>query len=227
MRVLIVEDNADIAANIYDYLEAEGFRVEVAHDGLGGLYLAQTLELDLVVLDIMLPGMDGLTVCQTLRKRGFSTPILMLTARDTLPDKLEGFRMGTDDYLVKPFALPELSARLKALGNRGRYQNPQILHISDLTLNLGTMEVQRASKSLVLNNVCIQILRILMEASPNLVTRQTLIDKVWQDNPPGSDALRSHLYTLRQVVDKPFPTALIKTHRGLGYRLVVPDGPSS
>jgi len=226
LRVLVIEDNADIAANIHDFLEGEGIVVEGARDGIGGLYLAQTLSLDVVVLDLMLPGMDGFSVCQKLRETGYDTPILMLTARDTLPDKLKGFRMGTDDYLVKPFALPELLARLRALQQRGRLVRNQLLQLADLELNLGTMEVVRAGKKLILNKVCYQILRILMEASPNLVTREQLMDRVWGDQPPGSDSLRSHVYNLRQVVDKPFASALIKTHRGLGYRMVVPDAPS-
>jgi len=227
LRVLIVEDNADIAANIYDFLEAEGLQVDHACDGIGGLHLALTAPFDVLILDLMLPGMSGILVCEKLRAQGSQLPILMLTARDTLPDKLEGFRAGTDDYLVKPFALPELLARIKALAGRGRNAQPSFLQLADLELNLGTMVALRAGKVLQLNKVCFHLLRILLEASPNLVSREALVDKIWGNYPPGSDALRSHMYTLRQVVDKPFPHPLILTHRGMGYRMVAPDAPSS
>lgn len=223
MRVLIVEDNADIAANIYDFLEAEGFQVDHASDGIGGLHLALTQSFDVLVLDLMLPGMNGLLVCEKLRQQGSQLPILMLTARDTLPDKLEGFRVGTDDYLIKPFALPELLARIKALAIRGRSQQPQLMQLADLELCLGTMTAKRQGEALPLNRVAFNLLRLLMEASPNLVSREVMIEKIWGDHPPGSDALRSHMYNLRQVVDKPFKQALIITHRGMGYRLVDPN----
>lgn len=219
MRVLVIEDNADIAANILDFLEAEGMRADHAADGLGGLHLALTQTYDVLMLDIMLPGMDGLQVCEKLRQNGHQTPILMLTARDTLPDKLAGFRAGTDDYLVKPFDLPELVARLHALAGRGQRPNGQILKVGDLEMNLGTMHVTRGGQRLVLNHLCLRILQELMRGSPNLITREELTDRIWGDSPPGSDALRTHLYNLRQVVDKPFDTPLLHTVRSIGYRL--------
>ena len=222
MRVLVIEDHADIAANILDYLEAESFTCDRAPDGIGGHHLATNGDYDVIVLDLMLPGMDGLTLCRKLREQGNHTPILMLTARDTLPNKLEGFEAGTDDYLVKPFALQELMVRLKALGMRGRRETPILLKLADLELNLGTMTVFRAGKKLEVNNVGIRILQILIEQTPNLVKRQDLIYRIWKDFPPGSDALRSHIYNLRRAVDKPFSEPLIHTVRGVGYRMVEP-----
>ena len=220
MRILVVEDNPDIAANIMDFLEASGYSPDHAPDGICGMHLALTQRFDVIVLDLMLPGMDGLTLCSHLRERGDSTPILMLTARDTLPDKVAGFDAGTDDYLVKPFALKELFVRIRALGQRNRSTSGQVLRVADLELNLGTFEVTRAGRPLELNKVGTRILQCLMEASPNVVTRDELTWQIWQDQPPGSDALRSHIYHLRQVVDKPFPTHLLQTLRGVGYRLV-------
>lgn len=223
MRILVIEDHEDIAANIMDYLESDDHQCDLAHDGIGGLHLALSGDYDAIVLDLMLPGMDGLTLCRKLREAGHTTPILMLTARDTLDDKLEGFDMGADDYLVKPFALQELEARLTALTRRGTLKTGTVLRLADLEINLGAMEVTRAGKAIELNKTAISILRILVEASPNLVKRQDLIYKLWKDFPPGSDALRSHIYTLRQAVDKPFEQTLIHTVRGVGYRIVPPD----
>lgn len=218
MRILVVEDNADIAANIMDFLEAEGLEPDHARDGLSGMHLALTQTYDVLILDIMLPGMDGRTLCQKLREQDIETPILMLTALDTLPDKLKGFEAGSDDYLVKPFALPELLARVRVLGGR-RAKKDKILQIADLALNTGTHQVTRAGQTLTLNKVGFQILEILMRATPDVVTRDELTWQIWQDQPPFSDALRTHLYALRQAVDKPYDKPLLHTVRGIGFRL--------
>lgn len=220
MRVLVIEDNSDIAANINEYLSVEGFVVDHALDGISGMHLALTQKFDALVLDLMLPGMDGLTLCRHLRDQGFATPILMLTARDTLDDKLVGFDAGTDDYLVKPFAMAELVARLKALVLRRSRRDGQELRVGDLTLNKGTFEVRRGGRVLELNKVCIRILRYLMEQTPNVVTREDLSNYLWDDQPPGSDVLRSHIYQLRQTVDKPFDNSMIQTIRGVGFRIL-------
>jgi len=222
MRVLVIEDNADIAANIVDFLDAEGFTSDLARDGISGMHLALTGDYDAMVLDLGLPGMDGLALCRKLREHGNHLPILMLTARDTLPDKLAGFGAGTDDYLVKPFALPELVARLNALTARGRKQG-SVIAVGDLEMDLGRRRVRRGSRALELNNTCYRILEVLVRASPNLVTRDELTYRIWGDQPPGSDALRSHIYALRREVDKPDPTALLQTVRGVGWRLVSDD----
>lgn len=220
LRILVVEDHTDIAENIADYLEGRGHILDFAMDGIGGLHLALTQDYDVIVLDIMLPKMDGLTFCRKLRKEGGKqTPVLMLTARDTLDDKLEGFDAGADDYLVKPFALEELSARLGALVRRSE-STPQQICVADLEFDMGKMKVCRAGKEIKLNRVCLKILQILMQSYPNAVKRAELEQALWGDLPPGSDALRSHIYALRHAIDKPFETALIQTIHGLGYRLV-------
>jgi len=224
LRILIVEDNADIAENIADYLEAQGKILDFAMDGIGGLHLALTQDYDAIVLDIMLPGMDGLTFCRELRGKGErQTPVLMLTARDTLEDKLKGFDAGADDYLVKPFAMQELDARLEALARRADNVQKARLVIADLELDTGRMEVKRAGKTIELNRTCLKILTILIKAYPNVVSRKELEHVLWGDVLPGSDALRSHIYALRNAIDKPFKTPLLETVHGIGYRLVEPD----
>lgn len=223
IRILIVEDNPDIAENIADYLEGRGHTLDFAMDGIGGLHLAITQEYDAIVLDVMLPKMDGLTFCRKLRKEGGKqTPVLMLTARDTLDDKLEGFDAGADDYLVKPFALEELAARLSALVRRSEVTSQQ-LRVADLELDMGKMKVCRSGKEIKLNRICMKIIQILMQAYPNAVKRTDLEHALWGDMPPGSDALRSHMYALRNAIDKPFDIPLIQTIHGLGYRLVDSD----
>ena len=224
LRILIVEDNIDIAENIGDYLEIQGHVMDFAMDGIGGLHLALTEDYDAIVLDIMLPGMDGLKFCRKLREEAEKqTPVLMLTARDTLSDKLEGFDAGADDYLVKPFELEELSARLQALVRRTDYTKKKFLRVSDLEIDLGAMQVQRAGRPVELNRVCLKILTLLMQASPNVVSRKEIEQALWSDMPPESDALRSHIYTLRRAIDKPFKRHLIQTIHGVGYKLVDPN----
>jgi DNA-binding response OmpR family regulator len=202
-----------------------GHRVDFAQDGISGMHLALTLEFDVIILDVVLPGMDGLDFCNKLRKESDkSTPVLMLTARDTLEEKLAGFNAGADDYLVKPFALEELAARLEALARRrpGILDKNQ-LQVADLVLDKGRMVVTRSGKQIILNKVCFKILTLLMQASPNVVSRRDLEFALWGDMPPGSDALRSHIYALRKAVDKPFDLPLLETVHGMGYRLVAPD----
>ena len=224
LRILIVEDNIDIAENIADFFDLQGHVTDFAMDGIGGLHLALTQEYDAIILDIMLPGMDGLTFCRKLRNEGEKgTPVLMLTARDTLDDKLEGFDAGADDYLVKPFELEELSARIQALVRRSDHARKKLLRIGDLEMDLGKMQVHRTGRLIELNRACLKILTMLMQASPNVVSRQEIEHALWSDMPPGSDALRSHIYTLRQAVDKPFKCHLIQTVHGLGYKLVDPN----
>ena len=218
MRLLIIEDNADILANIVDYLEAAGHVVDCAQNGPGGLHLALTCSYDLIVLDIMLPGMDGYQVCRSLRDSGKHTPIIMLTARDTLDDRLHGLREGADDYLVKPFALAELAARIDAVLRRSQGFLPR-LQVADLQLDLDTWQVSRAGQPLKLNPACLKLLEILMRRSPAVVRREDLEHALWGDQPPPSDSLRSHLHLLRQAVDRPFAHSLLHTVHGIGYRL--------
>lgn len=224
MHVLIIEDNADIAANIGDYLEDQGHSVDFAGDGVTGLHLAVVNEFDAVVLDLMLPGMDGMEVCRKLREEARkNTPILMLTARDRLEDKLAGFQTGADDYLVKPFALQELLARLEVLDRRGQSVRPRVLEIADLSYDLDTLNVTRAGKSIELNPTGLKILQRLMEAAPWVVAREELERRVWGDELPDSDALRVHIHSLRGAIDKPFDTKLIQTRHGIGYYIADPS----
>ncbi|MCF8068577.1 MAG: response regulator transcription factor [Desulfobacterales bacterium] len=219
MRLLIIEDNQAIVENITDFLEPKGYILDFAMDGIGGLHLALTHNYDVIVLDLMLPGMDGITLCQKLRQEAENkVPVLMLTARDTLEDKLLGFDSGADDYLVKPFALKELEARIKALTKRKEPDN-KVLVVADLHMDLGTFEITRQGKTIDLNNTCISILKLLMKAAPNVVSRKDLENSLWGDMPPGSDVLRSHMYTLRKKIDKPFDHAMIETVHGIGFRL--------
>ncbi len=221
LRVLVIEDHLDIAENIGDYLSAQGHIVDFAMDGISGMHLALTQEFDVIVLDLMLPGMDGITLCQRYREEAKrQTPILMLTARDTLDDKLVGFKSGADDYLVKPFALEELAARIIALTKRGQNADKASLIVDDLELDLGTMKVTREGTPIELNRSCLSILQILMKAFPNVVKRQDLETALWGDQPPGTDSLRSHLYLLRSKIDKPFSTPILETIHGIGYRLI-------
>lgn len=220
IRVLIVEDNHDICANIAAYLEKHAYLMDFAYDGISAMHLALTRPFDVIVLDIMLPGMDGLTFCQRLRTDAdVETPVLMLTARDMLADKLRGFEAGADDYLVKPFALQELHARLQALGKRGRGKMAKILTIGDLSLNRSTLQVHRAGQLIDLSQAGMRLLQRLMEAAPSVVTRDDLEALLWADEPPDGDALRSHMYKLRQAVDKSFESPLIHTVHRIGYRI--------
>jgi len=224
MRILVIEDNNDIAANLGDFLEERGHTVDFAADGVTGLHLAVVNDFDAIVLDLNLPGMDGLEVCRKLRQEARKqTPVLMLTARDSLENKLEGFDAGADDYLVKPFALQEVDARLTVLLRRGKGPQSRILNVADLEYNLDTLEVRRGGKLLQLNPTALKILQSLMEASPSVVTRQELETRVWGEELPDSDSLRVHIHGLRQAVDKPFPKALIQTRHGIGYRIADPD----
>ena len=218
MRILIVEDNRDILANLADFLEMKGYTVDCAQGGISGLHLASSQHFDLAILDIMLPGMDGYTLCQRLREAQQYVPVIMLTARDTLDDRLRGFATGADDYLVKPFELSELSARIEAVLRRTRGAQRQ-LQVADLTYDLDTLTVTRASKPIKLNPICLTLLETLMRKSPSVVSRSQLEQAVWGDDSPNSDSLRSHIHLLRQAIDKPFTTPLLHTVHGIGFRL--------
>ncbi|MDH3694007.1 MAG: response regulator transcription factor [Gammaproteobacteria bacterium] len=226
--ILLIEDHQDIAEMVFAYFERRNYVVDYAADGVSGLHLAVTNSYDIIVLDLMLPGLDGLELCQKLRNDAHkSTPLLMLTARDTLDDKISGLEAGADDYLVKPFAIQELEARVKALIRRDRGQvSPETLRVADLSVDTGTLEVTRAGKQLTLTPIALKILKVLMQASPRVVSRRDIERQVWGDVLPDSDTLRSHLYNLRKVIDKPFPKPLLHTIQNTGYRLVELDAES-
>jgi len=188
-----------------------------------GLHLAVSQPYDALILDWMLPRMEGPEVLRRLRAdHGSEVPVIMLTARDELPDKIAGFRAGADDYLTKPFALPELEVRLEALMVRAKGRNPRkVLEVADLKLDLATLEAHRDGKVLHLYPACRKLLEVLMRASPGAVTRQQLEFALWGDELPDGDLLRSHVYELRRSVDGPFQQKLIHTLPRVGYRLGV------
>src|SRR5690606_1371419 len=215
MRILVIEDNRDILANVLDYLQLRGFTVDCAQDGLSGLHLASPGHYDLIVLAIMLPGIDGFQVCKRLREDGHNeVPILMLTARDALDDRLHGLNVGADDYLIKPFALSELVARIEAILRRSQGSRKRQLKVADLLYDLDTLHVSRAGQPLKLNPIGLKLLAVLMQKSPAVIRREALEEALWGDDSPDSDSLRSHIHQLRQVLDKPFPTPLLHTQHG-------------
>ena len=219
MRVLIVEDNSDLAATIGDFLALNSHQVDFAGDGQVALNLLEREEFDALILDINMPRMDGLKTCKSLRAGGNGIPILMLTARDTLEDIVSGFESGTDDYLVKPFALEEMLARLLALGARGLRRDTGMLRVADLELNIGAHSAVRDGRVLPLNRLQFELLKTLALASPRVVSRETLEYVIWQGEAPDGSALRTHIYRLRNVVDKGFDEALIETVHGQGFRI--------
>jgi len=200
----------------------KGYLVDCAYDCLGGLHLALTQPFDLIILDLMLPGMDGITLCQRLRQEArLQTPIIMLTARDSVDDKLAGFQAGADDYLVKPFSLPELHARVEAVLRRGQTGLQNMLEIGDLSYDMNSLTVARQGKTIKLSPIGLKLLEKLMKSSPHVVRRETLEELLWGESLPGSDSLRSHIHTLRQAIDKPFSSPLLHTVHGIGFCLKV------
>src|SRR5680860_8879 len=220
MRILIIEDNRDIAANLGQFLEARGHALDFAEDGVTGLHLAVVNDYDVIVLDLMLPGMDGLVLCRKLREDALkSTPVLMLTARDTLADKLDGFSVGADDYLIKPFSLRELEARLLALKRRADHPRlSKLLTVGDLEYDLDTLSIKRSGTRIDLPATTRKILALLMRNSHRVVSRAEIVREIWGDDPPESDALRAHIHAIRNAVDRPFPVKVLHTVHGSGYR---------
>jgi DNA-binding response OmpR family regulator len=221
MKILVIEDDADIASNIGQYFEDRGHRLDFAYSGSHGLEIALNERFDLIILDLMLPGKDGVTLCREFRDRdSHGTPILMLTARDTLDDKIGGFEAGADDYLVKPFSLRELEVRVHALTRRTQAPRAaQVISIGDLELNRATMQVTRDRQPIRLKPRAFHILEYLMDNADRVIPRQELIDHIWSDDPPEGDPLRVHIHNLRAKIDKPFERELIHTVHGVGYRI--------
>ena len=219
--VLIVEDNRSLAETLGNYLESQGFDVDYAADGLEGYRLAAENHYDAIVLDGNLPRLDGLEVCRRLRGEARnSTPVIMLTARDTLDDKLAGLDNGADDYLTKPFAAQELDARLRAVMRRNRKElGQQVLTVGDLVFDPASHRVTRAGQELMVSPIGTKLLHILMRESPRVVTRREIEGEIWGTSLPDSDTLRSHLYNLRKVIDKGFDTPLLHPVQSAGYRM--------
>ncbi len=224
LHILVVEDQIDLAQNIGDFLSQQGHTLDFASNGKQGLDLALSQPFDLIILDIMLPGIDGLEVCNQLRQKADRhIPVLMLTARDTLQDKIDGFSQGADDYLTKPFELAELAVRCIALSRRHLLQANHKVNIGDLVIDRKLKQVSREGKVLNISHMHYRILQVLAEAYPQAVTRSQLSQKLWQDEPTESDALRSHIYQLRQILDKPFTSNMLKTIHGVGFALDIPS----
>lgn len=220
MRILIVEDSPDILGNLVDFFQLRNFTVTTAKDGLTGLHFAATQAFDIIVLDVTLPGIDGYQVCRSLRDSPLrETPIIMLTARDELSDRLDGFKAGADDYIVKPFALSELLARIEAIVRRKRGERPKLLQVDDLLFDLGTLQVSRAGTRVKLNPTHLKLLDLLMRKSPAVVPRRELEKTLWGDEIPETDSLRSNIHLLRRAIDRAFAVKLLHTVHGIGYRL--------
>lgn len=224
MHILIVEDDATIAENLYEFLAARGYGVDAAPNGLTALHLLATQQFDAVVLDIGLPGMDGLTLAQRLRRDARSpVPILMLTARDTLEDKLAGFEAGADDYLVKPFALKEVEARLQALVRRAHGRTAETLQrLGALEFDPFTGMATWRGQALKLPPKTLKLLQTLLARPGRLFSRDELEQAVWGQPQPNSDTLRSHLSQLRRELTLEDGRSMIETVHGRGYRLVEP-----
>jgi len=219
LRILLIEDQRDIAANIWDYLEFRRFVMDHAADGATGLRMAMDGAYDVIVLDLGLPKLDGLDLCRRLRDAGRDTPVLMLTARDTLDDKLAGFAQGADDYLIKPFAMRELEARIRALYRRGRLQRGDVLRVADLTLDPIGQQAERAGQRLTLTRAGFILLDTLMRHAPHVVRHADLAHALWGESGGDIATLHTHLSVLRSVIDRPFPTPLLHTVHGFGYRI--------
>jgi DNA-binding response OmpR family regulator len=220
LNLLVVEDHAPLREQIVACLLRAGHRVEEASDGRLALQMALETPPDVLLLDLGLPGLDGLKLCERLRAQSpRHVPVLMLTARDALQDKLSGFTAGADDYLVKPFASEELLARVQALSRRGSAGQDHVLRIGSLAIDRRSHEAWRHGQRLVLPPMAFDLLLLLAEAWPRAMTRSSLIHHLWQDEPPESDPLRTHLYQLRQQLDRPFEHAMLRTVHGVGLRL--------
>jgi heavy metal response regulator len=221
MRVLVVEDERRIADFIRKGLFECGYAVDVAYDGEEALDWPEVAEFDIIILDVMLPVRDGIEVCRELRRRGVQTPILMLTARDAVEDRVRGLDSGADDYLVKPFAFTELLARLRALARRERSVLGTRLQVNDLVLDTATREASRQGRAISLTSKEYALLEYLMRHPNQVLTRTMIAEHVWNyDFDNATNVIDVHIRNLRRKIDDPFPTKLIHTARGAGYRII-------
>jgi two-component system copper resistance phosphate regulon response regulator CusR len=224
MNVLVVEDDESVARFLGQALSEAGYAVESVADGLTGLERARSLGYDLILLDVMLPGMNGLEVCRRLRSANISTPILVITAKDTLQDRVDGLDSGADDYIVKPFQLAELLARARALLRRA-VSAPTVLRVADLTLDPASRRAIRAGKTVSLSATEYALLEYLMRNVDRVLTRSMILEHVWQYDFGGSDnVLDVYISYLRGKIDRGQTPTLIHTVRGVGFRLGVEDG---
>ncbi len=223
MRLLVVEDEEKVAGALREGLEGEGYEVVVEHTGEGAFFRLNTETFDLVILDILLPGRDGLQILTTLRQRGVTAPVLILTARDTLEDRVAGLNRGADDYLVKPFAFAEVLARIRALLRRGRGAAEAVrLAVGDLEMNLVTREVKRAGTPVELTVREFELLEYLLRYDGQVVSREALARDVWKEpsrSTPLDNVIDVHMARLRRKIDQDRPTRMIQTIRGIGFVL--------
>ena len=220
MRILVIEDERKIASFIQRGLKEEHYAVDIAPDGEKGLFLAETNTYNLIVLDIMLPGKDGIFICRELRKKGVKVPILMLTARDAVEDKVSGLDSGADDYMTKPFAFEEFLARVRSLLRRGSQQVAHVLKVADLELNQLTHKVRRGESDIVLSSKEYSLLEFLILHKDQVVTRTMISEQVWNEAFDSfTNVIDVHIKHLRDKIDKGFTPALIHTVRGSGYIL--------
>lgn len=219
VEILIVEDDESVARFLRQAVTENGYNATRAADGQKGLELASQNKFDVILLDVMLPMLDGFTVCRRLRSRGIETPVLMITARDTTEDKIEGLDAGADDYIVKPFVVEELLARLRAMLRRHN-SAPATLKVGDLTLDSSTRSATRSGQKIELSTTEYTLLEYLMRHPGRVLPRNAILDHVWQYDFAGNDnVLEVFISYLRRKIDKPFATKLIHTVRGAGYRL--------
>ncbi|ELI5717319.1 response regulator transcription factor [Vibrio fluvialis] len=218
LKALLVEDDIDLATALIDYMSLEEIECDFAADGQVGYNLIMANRYDVIVLDLNLPKIEGLVVCERIRERGIETPVLMLTARDTLDDKLQGFSHGADDYLVKPFAMEELMVRIQVLAKRRSGQVSK-LRVADLELDMAQRKVTRAGQEIKLSPIAIKILELLMREYPSGVSREKIVLNVWGDEQPDSNSLKVHMFNLRKQIDKEELEPLIHTLPGYGFAI--------
>ena len=223
MRVLVVEDEKKTASFIRKALQAEGFAVDVCHNGDEAWAAARLTPFDAIVLDIMLPGRDGLSLLRQLRAQRNGTPVLLLSARGEVNERVEGLNLGADDYLPKPFVLAELIARVRALGRRGGESKPAILKVGDLTLDTVTRQAQRKGVSIELTTREYRLLEFLMRSAGRICGRMAILEKVWDyDFDPGTNMVDVNIMRLREKIDADFEPKLLHTVRGIGYMIKEP-----
>lgn len=224
INVLLVEDNRDLAGSLADYLSETGFEVDFAFNGQSCIELLKANTYQVIIMDIMMPVKDGLTTCRELRERyHITTPVLFLTARDNLEDKLTGFASGGDDYVVKPFAPEEIAVRLRALLKRQLADRSGVQQYADLRVDYRLHQVSRQGQPVHLYELQFRMLVLLLRMAPEPVAKAQLEAELWPDGPPESDPLRIHVYNLRKALDGPFSNPLIKTVHGRGYRIAIPE----
>jgi len=220
MKILLIEDHAELAIQLGEFLGSLGWNIDFSSTGKQGISLALDNEYDLIILDLNLPDIDGIHVCKEIKSKSkFNVPVLMLTARDSFADKVKGFDFGADEYLTKPYDLRELALRCKVLTRRQELYQSNKMSLGDLSLDLNENRAFRHDKEVILNKTSFAILLMLAKAYPNPVSKSRIIHEIWGDTPPETNSLKSHVYNVRAVIDKPFSKNIVKTIVSVGYKL--------